>query len=541
MQPTSVQQKVLDQIFSLPLNVNVLVSAVAGAGKTTLLAFLAEYYTNQGFNFTAVTYSSTLAEDIERRITTATVSTTHARLLEACKEYLKIHNIRPQAIRQDDGTVKHTYVDKNLLSKTTNQYLKQSFGIAATVPTDFAKEFYSTQFSLIRLVELIRQKALSESAAIHTEFDGKFPIELVNDAVNVLQLLSERFFKRATVDFTGMLYLPITHPEIQRYVNSPDILAVDEVNDSNPLLRKAYALIGKDSKKVILVGDRKQTIHIWNGTESNCMDLLSSFYSAQGLEYEYTFRVPHKMCELLNNSGIDTRIKPYKNNKIGTVETIKYVNFFSMVKAGDVVLCRYNYGKKVQRTLESVSIELLSRGKKVALLGSSYIEDIKLILSFVSTPNAYDFRTKLGARVTNEVLNVISEEYASKDLKEDNYRCKELRRQLEVFNLYYKFYCSTLFTPSNTGKFIAFLEKMYDNSDSAIQLCSIHRSKGKEWKRVFVLHPEALCNDVTNESLTMEQRIEAHNLIVVACTRSLDETFFIDTGLPSFLPPPNES
>lgn len=540
MKPTNPQQLVLDSIFA-NLNQNYVVFGVPGAGKTALLTMISQRLKAVGVeDILALTFSHDLAESMTERIADATVSTTHAYMFTALRHFLKVKNIKAQITKDYEGKWRPSYVDDKLLQRTVFRYLQESYGLldAKKIPADLAKEFYGFQFDIMHCVEKIRTQAWNyetQAQLIHTELDLKCGVEVVDDALKILKVLSDRFFLRGTCDFGGMLYLPLVHEELRTAIRSPKWLIVDEANDTTPALYECYKIIGRESN-VIVVGDQKQTIHIWAGAPSNCMDILQEYYKAQRLSYDFTFRVPKAMCKYLQQSGIDTRIQPYEGNAQGKIEKITYNKFLSKVFHGDMVLCRYNRGNKVNHTLQKISIDLIKMRKKVAFHGSTHIEDIQELFA-LAQPLPADFKA-IKAHVENSVMNTIAEEYTAKELTQDNYRCKMLREKLESFNLYFDFYKSTLLLKGSVKEFIHFLEKMYDKSSNAIQLISVHRSKGLEGKRVWIFHIEAMVADVQNQDADRNVRIEAHNLLLVALTRSLDETYLVECDLPTYLPEP---
>ena len=279
-----------------------------------------------------MTFSRDLSEAMIERLQGAKVSTTHAYFFQSLKRYLQIHNKTPQLVKRHAGKLIKSYIDEKLVEKETMAYVKTEFGIQTKeIPNEVKKEFFTIYYDLRTLVDKIRQSALNyttEQLKIHELYDFTYGVQTVNDAILLLETLSNRFFQRATVDFGGMIYLPLVHPELAERIVSPKILLIDEVNDTNKLLEWAYRVVGRNSR-VICVGDKKQTIHIWAGTPRDCMERLKTQFNATELSYDFTFRVPKAMCKYLNDSGIDTRIKPYKTNRVGEIAKFSYAQFLS--------------------------------------------------------------------------------------------------------------------------------------------------------------------------------------------------------------------
>lgn len=541
MKPTAPQQIIIDSVLG-SISKNHVVYGVPGAGKTTLIKLFVERFLESGItDILALTFSTALAQNMQGKITGATVQTTHSYMYQALKTYLKIHNISGSFVKDHDKG-KYTHIDNELLRKYMYNYVKTMMGIMTPhVPAEHKKEFYSLQFKIIDCVNAIRNGAynyVTHPFAIHEKFDLTYGEVIVKEALIALKALSDRFFQRGMTDFTGMLYLPLVHPELIHYIKSPERLILDETNDTTPLLDSAYRIIGRNSV-VLAVGDKKQTIHIWAGANPNCMDILSKYYEAHNLSYDFTFRVPKAMCKYLNDSKIDTRIKPYDSNNEGKIEFVSFNKFLAKVYNGDIVLCRYNRGKKVKYTLAHISIELLKLRKKVAFHGSTHIEDISELLGMATLPTKFNHEAITQA-VEAAVTSAISTEYSEKHLTKDNWRCEELRDKLATFKLYFKFYKATVIVGASIKKFMEFLNDMYSTSESAIQLYSIHRSKGLEGHRVWIFHTEAMTEVLSNENASYNEKVEAHNLLLVALTRSDHETYLVECTLPEYLPDPVE-
>lgn len=540
MQATNPQQLILDNIFS-DLTKNYLIKGVAGAGKTWILSAITHKLVELGIpenDILALTFSKELAKDMQEKLR-GTVQTIHSKMYQICSQWIKVNNVKRQGTKTSTGQWQYSILDENLATKVIKDYLKPAFGIALgqSVPNDKVAEFYTECFTLLGLVNAIRTSALhydNDASTIKEKYNAKYTEKVVNDALEIIKILNVRFFNRAQVDFLGMLYVPLTNANIfESRITKPKCLIIDETNDLSPILRSTINLLVGTETKLIAVGDEQQTIHIWSGTEPDCMERFKLTHDMKELEYEYTFRVPKKHCVYLNTSGIDSRIKPYETNSNGTLEKVSYNKTLSKLQNGDVVLCKFNRGNKVTKTLEAMSIEILQLGKKVALIGSTYLEDIKEILTYIPQANNQGEFKNLANFAKQAILYIITEEYTNQGLNKDNFKCKELRRKVETFKLYHKFFCNqpTTFFPS-LKQFLTFLDTMYEKTENAIQLCSIHRSKGKEWKTVYILHAEYMIEEINNQELPIDQRIEAHNLLLVALTRSLDKTFIIDYDLP---------
>lgn len=529
IQPIIEQQEILDAVMS---GKNVSVNAVPGGGKTTLLCLIDEVLKSE--DFVSLTFSRALADEVSEKFKYGKVSTLHAYLNNANKKFLKAKSISPQ-VQKIGKELKRTYINENLLYFVVNRYLKDAFGITKHVPSIVKAEFYSQLNQLEFLVNKICAQALDyrNPIAIHEKFDSTYTPQIVEDAIAILNKLVEHFFLRAEYDFTGMLYMSVMHSEVARYVKQPKILAIDETNDSNPLMQRCYQMIAGEDTQVILVGDSNQCIHVWNGCAPDSLQQLSKKFNCIDIAYNVTFRVPVKMVQYLNDSGLDTGIKTFESNKQGKIENISLNKMLMSIKNGEWILGRFNRSKnKNAISLEKLSIDFLTLGKRVRLLGSDYIEICQAMIEKVDNVSKISFRN-----VITEVKKAVAVELSkiAEETSKESWKYRKLENDLEIFVLYFNFYCRKVGMPTSYD-FINFLTTMYADDENCITLMTYHKSKGKEHHTIYLLHTDIINADITNEELDLPARIEAKNLLYVGLTRSNDRTFIVDGNLPASYP-----
>jgi hypothetical protein len=528
MQPIPAQIPIIEAVKA---GKTISVDAVPGGGKSTILKMIDNMLMNR--NFLSLMFSKNLAAELKSEFQFGTVATLHAHGLKACSQHLRLTNIK-MPVKKVNGQYERSYVHEDVLDFAIFQYLKKEFQLASAIPKLLFIQNENIPFNIVvqtiaQIVDKIRLNAIhfSHHTNIHLKFDSMFGQEMVGHGINVLTELVELYYRfRGQIDYTGMLYIPVVLPEVSKQIITPEILAVDESQDSNPLMQEMYKLIAKNAKQVILLGDSNQTIHIWNNTSPIAFSNLAKFFSAEAISYNVSFRLPKAVTNYLNISGLDRTITAW-TDKQGSISEISLNKaMMKEFRPGDWVLGRFNRTKdKNFLSLEKLSIELLKLGKNVRLLGSEYIAICKKGLALVG--NSTDPLRKLN--------EIVSEQIAKLDKEKglNNYKSRRLLYELEIFTLYYNFYLG-----KNSKKdFISFLETMYSNDDeNSITLCTYHRSKGKEAKRIFLMHVDIIYADIVNTELSMAERIEARNLLYVGITRTLEYLFIIDGKLPTEYP-----
>lgn len=528
MNPIPAQLPIIDAV---KLGKTFSVDAVPGSGKSTILKMIDEILKSP--NFIALMFSNTLAAELKEEFKFGEVSTLHAHGLWACREYLRVNNIRLQNAFKD-GKIYKTAVHEETTEFAIFQYLKQTYGLVKEIPKHLHIQGEDTPFNIVvqtikKVIESIALNALhyQNHDKIHQVFDIKFGNEYIGHGINVLTDIVEKFFlKRGQVDFIGMLYIPVMLPEVQHHIVKPEILAIDESQDSNPLMQEMYKLVASNAKQVILLGDSNQTIHIWNHTSPIALKKLSNHFSAELIEYSVSFRLPHIVTNYLNSSGLDPNITAW-TDKQGSIQSISLTKaMMKEFRNGDWVLGRFNKIRtKSVVSLEKLSIDLLALGKDVRLLGSDYRDVCKRCMHKLDGKKGHPV-VELDVIIKDEI-KIIEKEKGPK-----HHKARKLESDLEVFTLYYNFYSSK----KSSLSLMQFLETMYADSENAITLCTYHRAKGKEAERIFLMHTDIIYADIVNQDLPMAQRIEARNLYYVGITRTLRDLFIVDGSLATSFP-----
>lgn len=522
LKPIPEQQPIIEAVLN---GENIAVNAVPGGGKTTMFRILDQELKRT--DFTVLTFSRSLADEMIGKFAYAKANTLYGHGLQALKKYVYVNSI-PQQSRYENGKFIRTVVHPDTTENAIFKYLKKAYDIHKYIPKILASEFWSDYNDINSLVTLIRREAIhyNDVVNIHEKYDASYTPEIVEMAIDILTITKDLFFLRGMADFEMMLYLPVCEESIKKYLELPKILGIDETQDSNKLMQEFYKLIVTDETQVILVGDNQQAIHGWNGVSLESFYQLQEMFNCILYEYNVTFRLPIVLTNYLNTSGLQPNIKPY-NNHTGKIEYISYNKaVMSELKNGDWLLGRFNRHKSV-KSLEEISLELLELGKHVRLLGSDYIAICENMLKKTELPKV-GFKNIIPKikKVIDKELELLAEEKGK-----DSFAVRKLTKEFDLFSRYFHFYCRKVGMPSAKG-FVVFLNNMYETSDNSITLCTYHRAKGREAKRIFVKDVQLIIDEINNQELDPSIRKEAANLLFVGITRTLDELYVIDDKLP---------
>ena len=164
-------------------------------------------------------------------------------------------------------------------------------------------------------------------------------------------------------------------------------------------------------------------------------------FSCDEMVYSQTFRGNKSTVNYLQESKLDTRITNTDWAVDGEInEQIPFNAFLEQVEVGDLVLCRYNRGKKVENTLDNIALQLLTYGKPVTLLGSLYDESIYYISYLI---NKYYEDEEIKFQDIFKISNVVVQKEINKEMEKKRIkksRIDMLETHLSIFNLYVSFY-----------------------------------------------------------------------------------------------------
>ena len=325
------------------------------------------------------------------------------------------------------------------------------------------------------------------------------------------------------IDLSDMLYLP----KVFEYYpnNNYDILFIDECQDlSKSQLAIALKYV-KKSGRVIAVGDPFQSIYGFTGADIESFERFSQILKNHiKLTLSFCFRCPNNIIEFAQNFRRD--IKPFKD-KNGIIERIEFEKVVNVVRNSDLIISR-------TKAPLTILLFILIENNKQVNIHQDDVKDLFNELKFLFTneeltevnvlKNSYDFFEKVKER-NIYFLNQKSKKLSNPIDKEEfiitetlyierrlNFLRKQLSVQLDVNNL---------------NDLIKKIEYLVTDNKDAIKLSTIHKAKGLENERVFILDFNKLPVKKDNQQpWEVKQEI---NLKYVALTRAKHTLYLVDS------------
>jgi DNA helicase II / ATP-dependent DNA helicase PcrA len=517
--PSIYQQGIYD--FLTEGKGNAVVSAVAGSGKTTTLINALNLIPSE-LNVLFLAFNKSIAQELSERVprsaTNIEVRTLHAygyfsltkshkseidnnkykKLLRDIQmysemfdlEHLKKYNFKPQIIKM---------IDDFMFDDTEKELIEDKIAY-------FNRVMKLTDLGRLNLIDLkIQDNGIDQLK----ELSEKHNVEIINGECYRAWLLiniGASYLEKA--DFTDMVFLPnYLNLQTTKY----DIVFIDECQDLNScqreLMKKA---IKPNTGRFIAVGDEKQAIYGFAGADSDSFQKL--------IDIPNTITLPLSVCYRCGSDIIDyvkklmPTIEASPNAKKGLID--KNFSYKNIVK-GDMVICRNTM------PLVSLCMKYLSQGVKAFVMGTDISASLITMIESCRKKTEEFSCENIFARIYKEknklVKNVMNKEKCTEQEAQENNLVISFTDKIQTLE--------TLSSGCITGDdLIDKLKKIFSDDADGICLSTIHKSKGLEADRVFIIHEELMPSKHAKKDW---EKVQEKNLMYVAYTRAKSVLGFV--------------
>jgi superfamily I DNA/RNA helicase len=517
--PSKYQKDIFN--FILKDNRNAVVSAVAGSGKTTtLLKALDLIPEDKSVLFLA--FNVSIRDELKKRIPenkNIDVKTVHGfgytimRNMYDCgvdEKSLKYRNLFWDIVNFFNGE-KPDGLDKYGFNEEQYKYIKNIFDASQGENIDKYK-FASDVVSLCNLsrqhlvnfeIKPIGVGEINKIAEVHSinNQDGESTVAWY------LSKLGMSYLK--VLDYTDMISLPIL---LNHQGETYDFVFIDECQDLNTchrfLMQKAMK---SDGGRFIAVGDPKQAIYGFAGADHESYQKLKELPNTIELPLSYTYRVSPEILNLVRH--LNPAIIAHTKNRPGrVVENFSYKD----IQDGDMVLCRNTF------PVVALCVRLLSEGKKSYIIGSDIGKSLKtMILNCNRKSEEYNMTNVLCCLIKDK------EKLIEKIMSNHTMKRNEALEDSQVILLGEKIQVIEALSHGIDDPMVVVkkIEDIFsDDKKSGICLSNVHKSKGLEAERVFIIHPDLFPSKYAILPWQIEQE---RNLEYVAYTRAKTTLGFV--------------
>jgi len=487
--PSPYQQAVFDLVAD-PNSGSLMVEAVAGSGKTTTIVRSLDRAPRG--NIIMLAFNKSIATELSSRVPKGVeCRTCHSVGFAALRQWAGRRRINVKGNKTWDllfNMKRDGVLDKRDIS-LYGAFVAKMVGLAksAGMGTDLCE---NTPESWLALVEHHDVTLASQHADMGKAID-----------------LCDRVLRKGNrewqvIDFDDMLYLPILFGcTFKRY----DLLFIDEAQDTNVLQAAMLEAMMTASARIVFVGDPKQAIYGFRGADAAAMSRLAEDFDCARLPLSVSYRCSKAVVR--EAQRYCDQIEAFEGAEDGTVETVhRYtVDTFGHT---DAVICRNT------APLVNLAYSLIGNGVGVRFLGREIGKGL------INLINKLD-----GGNIDGLMFNLDAWEARETE------KAKQKRQESRIQSIEDKAMCIRVFirnlseTRRTIDSLIADIEDLFAERDGQLlTLCTIHKSKGMEWRRVFILDQDLMPSKWATRPWMREQE---DNLAYVAITRAKSRLSYI--------------
>lgn len=318
---------------------------------------------------------------------------------------------------------------------------------------------------------------------------------------------------RTTIDFDDMILAPLYFKaRFWQY----DVVMIDEAQDTNPARRALALRLLKPGGRLVAVGDPAQAIYGFTGADSDAMELIRTAVNAKTLPLNVTYRCPQAVVRRAQRWVPD--ITAAHTAPIGVERSVLLAGNPSEVPTllgetlthEDAILCRNT------KPLIELAYTLLRRGVACKVEGREIGVGLINLVQRFNVANSATLIKKLVEWRDAEVAKWVARE------KEQKAQDAEDRAET-IITL-----AEQLISDGKTrvADVVEFIDGMFARTPDGqkpkvLTLATVHKSKGREWQRVFILgQSEYMPSKWARKDWQAQQE---RNLMYVAATRAQRE------------------
>jgi DNA helicase II / ATP-dependent DNA helicase PcrA len=322
------------------------------------------------------------------------------------------------------------------------------------------------------------------------------------------------------IDYDDQIYLPIIW---NLTPDKKDFIFIDECQDLNAARLELIIRSVNGKGRLLFVGDECQSIYGFCGADTQSINKIIERTKATVLPLSICYRCPSSHIELC--ASIFPGLEARENAPEGTIEDMAIDNLYEKVRPGDLVLCRMN------APLVSTCLDLIRSGVRAKVrgsdIGANFIATIKKLEKQYPT---------LSIETFSEIINSYRDTQAIMIGVDDDADMKiaALDDRVDTMKALRDGYCGQSRSWS-LDAFYAYIENFFSDEQGALVILStVHKAKGLENERVFILHPDRMPHPKAKPGWQYEQEL---NIKYVAYSRSKSELYLVHDVMPALQSP----
>jgi DNA helicase II / ATP-dependent DNA helicase PcrA len=446
------------------------VRATAGSGKTTTLVELAKQLPDD-LDAVFLAFNRHTAEELKSRLPSHVRSCT-------------VHSIgrrsllsRFPALKQRDP---QSHKSRQLIRDRINQ---MKLELAVGEENWPVAERYLQELLRFSIANLTDTKLEEEVAALAVEYNLDPPLDhgletqCHREIRHLLRTRLEILKQHGIYDYDDMLYIPAA---LKLPVPQYDFVFVDEAQDLSAVQLEVVLRAVREGGRRLFVGDERQAIYGFTGADADSLGRIVKRTDATTLPLSVTYRCPRSHVALARQLAPEIEAAPDAIE--GKIFVIKEAWLPKWVKKGDLVICRYT------APLVKQCLALLQRRIPAVVRGMDIARNIHDVAHHLFGKGLTGWEAILEAYRFTEEVRIRRNAANDIDAERQIAIRHDLLDSLKVLTAEVVRQGGDQFTHLTD-----YIEAFFSDDDGApIIFSTVHKAKGKEADRVFILYPNTM-------------------------------------------------
>jgi DNA helicase II / ATP-dependent DNA helicase PcrA len=367
------------------------------------------------------------------------------------------------------------------------------------VDKDVQKGYVGRVKKLVELAKLTLADSPEELYHIATRHD----IELLNGEVtHAMEIKNMTDSNKRSHDFNDMLYFPVKHKLKTRQY---DWVFIDECQDLSVCAQELMKKAIKPGGRFVAVGDPHQCIYGFAGADVESFKKLQALPNTITLPLSDTYRCSKAVTKLAQ--GLVPHINCLDSAPEGLV---RYDGKLKELEQGHLILSRVN------RPLITLCLQLLSEGQKAFVKGRDIGTNLANMLKKTNEKDFAKSMERLEFTKSKMIKKMIAHGSTSEEAR-DSVLIQTYNDKLGALD-------ALGADLINTSSVIDRIYEIFADDKAGIILSSVHKAKGLEANKVFIVEPQKMPAAWVKQDWEREQEL---NIQYVAYTRAITELVII--------------
>lgn len=492
--PSPYQEKIFD--FVQHGVGNAVISATAGSGKTSS-AVAAMKLIPKTKKCLFIAFNKSIVEELNKRLESydnVTVRTAHS-----LGRLMIMRNLGSDI--EIDEYKYRTYLKNNINDLT-------SISDETKLTNQMIDEYIESISMLIDYSRFNTAQSVKEIEEVAIKYDIPVSFDECEVALKCLEWGRENYH---TIDYTDMIWLPF-ELSLRPVGLQFDWVVVDECQDMSLLTIQLFLKCFKRGSRFLAIGDFSQAIYGFAGSSEDAFEFMKSYPNTTVFDLPISYRCARNITKFANNIVPEMQCRDdAPDGNIVDKCTI------SMIKEGDMVLSR------TKAPLVKLYIKLLRRGVNCFIKGKDIGSNLIKLLESIDLEELNTDLKNDGVFV--RLYDRLFIERNSLVIKR-GLDLNDATTSMNVMNIFDSINALAILAEKCNTKeeLISNIEMIFQDEAQGVCLSTIHKAKGLESDRVFILCHSTMPSKMAHHDW---EKIQEKNLQFVAYTRAKNFLGFV--------------